>query len=92
MAKISDVNVGEKFRAITKTAGKYPLESYAVVVCAVQLEWIFLQHVKKDTGYVFVAVENILQETFLPCPFFGKSKYLPPIVGILSMIPVKNPV
>ena len=49
MAKILDVEVGKKNCAITKMVGKYPQESYAAVVCAIQLEWIFLQCVTKDT-------------------------------------------
>ena len=32
---------------IRKTVMKYPQESYAAVVCAIQLEWIFLQRVTK---------------------------------------------
>ena len=37
--------------AITKKVGKYPQESYVMVVCAIQLEWIFLQLVTKYTGH-----------------------------------------
>ena len=50
----------------------------------IQLEWIFLQRVTKDTGCVFAVVEKLLQETFLNSLFFVNSKYLPPIVGTLS--------
>ena len=42
-----------KICEITETAERYPQKSYAVVVCAIQTEWIFLQHVTKDTGYAF---------------------------------------
>ena len=59
MAKIFDVEVGENIHAITETAGKYPQDSYAAVVCAIQLEWIFLQHVIKGTGR---AVEKLIRE------------------------------
>ena len=44
----------------------------------------------KDRGYAFAGVEKILHKTFLPRLFFEKYKYLPPIVGTLSKIPVKN--
>ena len=36
--------------ALSKTVDKYPQESYAAVVRVVQLEWVFLQRVTKDTG------------------------------------------
>ena len=49
-----------------------------------------MQWLTKDTGYAFVGVEKLLQETFLTCLFFGKLKSLPPIVGTLSTIPVKK--
>ena len=76
--------------AITKMLGEYPQESYVAVVCVIQPEWIFLQRVKKDTGCAILGVEKILQENLLPCLFFGKSKYLPPIIGTLSMMTVKR--
>ena len=47
--------------AITKTVGKHPQESYAVVVCVIQSEWIFLQHVTKETGYAFAGSEKLLR-------------------------------
>ena len=31
----------------------------------------------------------MIQETFLPCLFFGKTKTLSPIVGTLSTMPIK---
>ena len=40
-------------------------------------------------GYVFASVEDALG-TFLPRLFFGKTKYLSPIVGSLSTMPVKK--
>ena len=49
-----------------------------------------MQYLTKNTGYAFVGVEKILQETFLPCFFFVKSKSLPSIVGTLSMVLVKK--
>ena len=51
---------------------------------AVQLEWVFLQHVTKDMGQAFMGLEKVLWETFLPRLFFGKSKTLQPILGALS--------
>ena len=75
---------------ITETTGKYPHEIHAMVLRAVQLEWIFLQHMAKYTGKVFVGVEKVLQETFLLRLFFGKLKILPPIVGTLSALRVKK--
>ena len=71
-------------------AGKYPQDSYSTVVCAIQPEITFLQRVTKDTGYALEGVDNILWGTFLTCLFFGKLKYLPPIVGNLSMVLVKK--
>ena len=89
LAKRSDVNTGGFF-ALTKTAGKHSQDSYSTVVCAIQLECIFLQWMKKYTGYAFTGVEKLLQETFLPRIFFGKLIYLPPIVGILSTMLVNK--
>ena len=71
-------------------AGKYPQDSYSTVVCAIQPEIIFLKRVTKDTGYALEGVDNILWGTFLTCLFFGKLKYLPPIVGNLSTMPVNK--
>ena len=45
---------------ISEIAEKYPQESYAAVVCEIQPEWIFLQHVTKNTGYAFAGVEKLL--------------------------------
>ena len=55
---------------IRKTAGKYPQESYAVVVRVIQLEWIFLQRVKTNTEDAFAGVETMIWETSLPRLFF----------------------
>ena len=44
----------------------------------------------KDTGYTFAGGGNIISETFLHRLFFGESKYLPPIIGTLSTMPVKK--
>ena len=57
------------------------------MVCAIQLEWIFLQHVIKGTGR---AVENLIREKKNPCLFFGKSKSLLSIIRTLSTMPVKK--
>ena len=51
-------------RAFRKTVEKYPQESYAMVYRVVQLEWIFLQRVTKDTGQAFTGMEKVLQEFF----------------------------
>ena len=58
--------------ALRKTADNYPQESYTAVARAVQLEWIFLQRVVKDTGQAFTGLERVLQDNFLPCIYFGK--------------------
>ena len=75
---------------ITESLGKYPQESYDTVDCDIQLEWIFLQCVKKDTGNLFEGLENFLRETFLPCILFGRLETPPPIVGALSTLPVNK--
>ena len=45
---------------ISKTEGKYPQESYAAVVRALSLEWIFIQCITNNTGDTFAGVEKIL--------------------------------
>ena len=75
-------------RALIKTADNYPQEINVAVAHTVQLEWIFLQRVKKDAGQALTGLERFLQETFLPRIFFGESKTLPPLVGSLSTLPV----
>ena len=62
----------KKICAIRETVGKCPQESYAAVVRAIQLEWIFLQCVTKNTGYAFTGVEKFIQGNFLSCLFFGE--------------------
>ena len=74
-------------KVLSITAGKYPQESYSAVVHAIQLEWIFLQHVTWDTGDSFLGVEKMIHETLLPRIFFGTSKTLSAVVGDLSTIP-----
>ena len=74
---------------ISETAGKYPQESYAAVVCAIQSEWVFLQRVTRDMGDAFVVVKKMIWETFLPHLFFGKTKTLTPFLVTLSTIPIK---
>ena len=76
--------------AITKILGKYTQVSYTTMVCVIQLEWICLKCTKKETGYAFIGVENLLPENVLPRLFFGKSKYFPPIVGTLNTMLVKK--
>ena len=76
----------KNIHAVTKMAGKYPQKSYAVVVRAIQLEWIFLQHVIKYIGQAFVVVGKVLRENFLPHIFFEKLRTVPPIVGDLSTL------
>ena len=73
---------------ISKTASKYPQESYATVLRAIQSEWIFLQRGTWDTGDLFAGVEKMIRRTFLPRLFFGKTKNLSPVVGALSWMPV----
>ena len=79
----------ENISTISESPGKYPQDSYATVVHAIQSEWIFLQHVTWDTGDALLGVENMIQETFLPRIFFRKTKNLSPIVGALSMMSIK---
>ena len=57
---------------IRETAVKCPQESYASVIHAIQLEWIFLQCVMKNIRDAFAGVEKLIWETFLPCLFFRK--------------------
>ena len=78
MAKRLDAEVGEKHSCDHQNYGEF------------KYKWIFLQRVKKENGYAFVGVEKLLWGTFLPCLFFGESKYLPPIVGTLSTMPVNK--
>ena len=49
---------------VIKTAGKYPQESYAAVVHAIKLEWIFLKRVTWDTGDTFAVVEKMIRKPF----------------------------
>ena len=71
---------------VRETAGKHLQESYAAVVHAIQQEWIFLQHVTWDKGYVFAGVDKMIRETFLPHIFFRKKKTLPHITPFWSQI------
>ena len=54
------------------------------MVRTIQSEWIFLQHVTKNTGDAFAGVGGMLWETLLPRLLFAKSKNISPIVGTLS--------
>ena len=60
------------------------------MVSAIRPEWIFLQLVTWDIVDAFTGVGEMIDETFLPCLFFGKKKTLSPIVGALSKILVKK--
>ena len=51
----------KNIHTISETGGKYPQESYAAVVRAIQSEWIFIQRVTWDTGDEFAGVEKIIQ-------------------------------
>ena len=75
---------------IRETAGKYPQESYAVVVYAIQSEWIFLECKKKTWDMRLQDCKKRLWETFLLLLFFGKSKSLPPILVPLSTMLVNK--
>ena len=75
---------------IRKTAGKYHQESYSAVVHEIQSECIFLQRVTWEMGDAFSGVEKMIRETFLPRLFFIKTKTFSPVVGYLSIIPVKK--
>ena len=75
---------------ISKTAGKYLQNTYAAVVHAIQPEWIFLHCETKETGCAIAGVENLLWENVFPRLLFIKSKYLPPIVWTLTVIPVNK--
>ena len=83
---------GWKITNISEYAGKYPQESNVAVECAIQLEWIYLQHVMDNTRDVFASMEKLLQENFFPCLFLGKSKSLTPLIGTLSTVPVTKSV
>ena len=76
----------KEIHMIIETAGKYPQENYGMVVRVIQLEWIILQRVTENTGYVFARVEKFLQETLLSHLFFVKSKSLLSMVVTLSTI------
>ena len=71
-------------------AGKYPQESYSVVVQALQSECILFQYMTKDRVHTFAGVKELLQETFLHCLFFVNSKSLTSIVGTMIMVPVNK--
>ena len=50
----------------SKTARKYNQESYAAVVRVIQMGWIFLQFITKNTGDKFMGMEKLLQIKILP--------------------------
>ena len=56
----------------------------------IQLDWIFLQRVTKNTVYVFAGVDNMLQENFLTCLLFGNLNYLSTSLGTISTMPVNK--
>ena len=82
----------KNINTISKTAGKYPQESYAAVLCEIQSEWIFIQRVTWDTGDLFAGVEKMIREIFLPCLFFVNTKTLSPVLGALSTMSVRKAV
>ena len=57
-----------------ETKWKYLKERYAAVIHAIHLEWIFLQHVTKNTGDVFTGVEKLVWEKMCASPFHSKVK------------------
>ena len=75
---------------IRETAGKYPQENYAMVVRAIQSEYIFLQRVKKKHKICIIRSGEASPGNVLPCFFFGKLKYLPPIIVTLGTVQVKK--
>ena len=77
---------------IIKTAGKYTHEIYSTVVRAIQSEWTFLQRMNWDTGDAFSGVKKMIQGTYLPRLFFGRTESLLFIVGDLNDMPVKKAV
>ena len=52
--------------ALRKMVDKYHQGVYATLARAVQLGWILLQRVTKDTGQAFTGQEIFLLENFLP--------------------------
>ena len=56
----------------SETAGKYPQESYATGVRAIQLEWIFLQRVTWDTGNSFRGSGEDDSQKLFASSFFRK--------------------
>ena len=75
---------------ISKTAGKHPRKSYSAVVRVIQLEWIVLQRLIKNTRDAFTGVEKLLCKNFLPRILFRKSKSLTPFIESLSAPPIKK--
>ena len=64
----------EKYvNTISEITWKYPNESYAAVVRAIQSEWIFIQCVTWYTGDLFAGVEKIIHE-FFASYFFRKNE------------------
>ena len=55
----------QKFFMISKTTEKYIQNIYAVVLCATQSEWVFLQRVTTNTGDAFVGVEKMIKNVFV---------------------------
>ena len=71
MAKISDLDMGESIPVITKTAGKYPQESYVAIGSCDPIGMDLFVMCDKRHG---IHMEKRLQEIFLPRLFclFGK--------------------
>ena len=64
----------KKINTISKTVGKYPQESYATVIRAIQSEWIFLQRVTWDTGDAFAVVEKMIRGKLFASSFLWKDE------------------
>ena len=72
-----------------KTGVKYTQEIHTAVAQAIQLEWIFLQHVKKHGIRVCGSGEDYSGNLFYSS-FLWKENPLSPVVGVLSTMMVKE--
>ena len=81
----------KNINTISKTAGKYPQESYDSVVRSTKSAWIFIHHVTWYMRDVFAGVEKMFWENVLPRIFFVKTKTLSLVVGALSTMTVNEP-
>ena len=60
---------------IRKTAGKYPQERYAAMVCVIQSEWIFLQRLTMDMGTRLRYWRRLFRKSF--CLIFSSERQNP---------------